>query len=204
TSSTSTSSTSTSSTSTSTSGSGSSNQSPPGAAVTGYTLYLPGDGTRDFSQSGAPYISGNLVIVNSEQVNALDGRGNFYSKGSIDVEGKSVSGGGTSKNVALFANGDVYLVTKGDSSFKGLVYTYGDFNSEIKQMNSSFVIQGSLIVAGKDPNTDPNGAYWDPGILNINQGNVDIKFDDSILNVLTYNQQGGSGYGFVIVSWHEF
>jgi len=76
-------------------------------------------------------------------------------------------------------------------------------------MNSSFMIQGSLIVAGKDPDTDPNGAYWDPGLLNINasngmKGNVNIKFDDSILNVLTYNQQGGTGYGFVIVSWHEF
>ncbi len=174
-----------------------------GAVVEGYTLYAPGNGTRDYTDAnaviGAPYLYGNMKVINDGTKDVIIGRGNFYARGVVSLKGKTISAGYSPEQVALISDGDISLNTTESSSFNGLVYTKGDFQASITGKNGALNIQGALIAAGKD--TDD--AIYDPGKLRVyNADTVNIVFDDSILSMFSYG--GGSGSGFIIASWHEF
>ena len=174
-----------------------------GAVVEGYTLYTPGNGTRDYTDitpdTGAPYKYGNMKVINDDTKDVIKGRGNFYSRGVISFEGKTIAAGYSPEQVALLSDGDINLDIKENAAFSGLVYTKGDFYSRVDGKN--LTIQGALIAAGKEY-TDPDYIY-DPGKLSVqNADEVKIIFDDTILSMFTYG--GGSANGFTIASWHEF
>ena len=194
-------------------GSGGHSGSPhlPGALVTGYTIHSPGDKvTRDTTKPGNPYKYGNISIINPSD-KAIEGQGNFYAEGNLDLISKTVVSGISTKKVAVYAWGDVNVKSNQDSIFDGLVFTNGDFNCNVTGSSKTLTINGALVVAGKDPNTffdpndsttgDPNGVAYDQGIMNIDTPNLVIKFDNSLLGALTYK---GGGTDFNVVSWHEF
>jgi len=170
------------------------------------SLYAPGDGTRDFSQDGAPYDYGNVNIYNfTTNDTVVSGEGNIYAMGGIHLEGKQIKSGFQGEkedDIALYSDGDIDIFTKDYTIFKGLIYTYGDFRAEVGNPNRDVLkIQGALIAAGKDPDTDPDGALYDPGLIDITASKVQIYLDDTVLGSLTLR---GSEYGFKILSWYEF
>lgn len=167
----------------------------------GYILYAPGNETRNFLSPGAPYEQGNIKIVSFPSCKILEGKGNIYVKGGLDMSGKTIDAGLTSEEVAIFSNGDIEILTKDDSLFKGLIYTYGDLKCKLNTPSKNFKLEGAIIVAGKDPVSDPAGAVYDPGEINMDADNVEIKFDDKVLGALDYS--GTGSLRLEIVSWHE-
>jgi len=99
-----------------------------GYIVNGHTLYTPGNGTRNYTDpnTGAPYIYGNMKIINANDKDVIVGRGNFYSRGEVSLKGKAISAGYSPEQVALLSDGDITLNTTETSAFNGLVYTKGD------------------------------------------------------------------------------
>lgn len=182
------------------------------------SIYLAGD-TNERYPTGA-YKYGNIeVICPSDKI--VEGEGNIYARGGIQLAGKEIDAGYLSENIALYADGDILLSTTNDTKFKGLIYTKGDFHCVINEnVNPStstdpnnpvdpnslpadkfkkFIVDGALIAAGKDPN-EPL-ADKDKGFLKLSAAEVDITIDDSVLGGLT---TGTGGTGLRVVSWHEF
>ena len=168
------------------------------------SLYLPGNGTRDFTGAEAPYYSGNLTI--SESTNKIiQGKGNIYAAGTINLESldtnPSTDTSGSNK-LDLYAEGDINIETSGNTMFRGLIYTLGDFYCNV-QNNKRFNLTGAILVAGKDPSTDPDGASFDRGLIDINAGEVDITFDDAYLSPLATAVEGASNE-FKVTCWYEY
>jgi len=198
---------------------------PPG--ITQASIYAPGDGSRDYTLADAPYNYGNVKIVyDVDDKKVLEGKGNIYSLGTIDIEGFTINAGQTSEDIALCASGDIKIRTEENTLFRGLVYTEGDFSATVDKVGTVnyekkgkrgkttvkidynyLNIEGALIAVGKDPNSaDPNvvmQSIFDPGEIDISSDLVKIKFDDTVLESL----KGGSGSSGTILkvqSWHEF
>jgi len=174
----------------------------------GINVYAPGEVIPD--PNTGKYNSGNLIISNSRENSAvLVGQGNIYSMGSIQIEGSSGSGIVTGldkgKGISLYSQGDIELCGKNDCIYRGLIYTCGDFKANIEQ---GFLVDGALIAAGKDPDSDIEG--YDPGCIDIKASNFYIRFDDRVLSSFKkYSFWGGagvpgSGGNFRVISWYEF
>ncbi|MEQ8172928.1 MAG: hypothetical protein ABRQ38_28855, partial [Candidatus Eremiobacterota bacterium] len=158
-----------------------------------------------------------LFYIFSTALPVVSGNGNIYSMGSINLEGATVESGNTD-NIALYSQGDITLNTTEGSDFRGLVYTTGNFHSnnvdpapifkcdlnfkDITLGQSSqcgnLTINGALIVAGQDPDNDPNGVY--PGLIDIKANELTINYDDSIPGLSTI--VGTDGYR--ILCWYDF
>lgn len=165
----------------------------------GISIYAPGDGERDFADNGK-YLHGSVIINTSDEV--LVGKGNIYAEGDITLKGKEMKAGAGTDDIALYAGGDINITVSDELNFNGLVYTLGDFVCKAKQVN----IYGAIMSAGKDPNTDPNGAVCDPGSMGIDAAGdaVKIYFDDSKLKAIAGSSGGGSTGAIRFLSWHEF
>ncbi|MEQ8169992.1 MAG: hypothetical protein ABRQ38_13955 [Candidatus Eremiobacterota bacterium] len=165
----------------------------------GISIYAPGDGERDFADKGK-YLHGSVLINTSDEV--LVGKGNIYAEGDITLKGKEMKAGAGTDDIALYAGGDINITVNDELNFNGLVYTLGDFVCDAKQVN----IYGAIMSAGKDPNTDPNGAVCDPGNMSIDATGdaVKIYFDDSKLKAIAGSSGGGSTGAIRFLSWHEF
>jgi len=194
--------------------------------ATSASIYAPGDGTRDYTaitgppyDDDAPYNTGNVnILYNATDTKVMEGQGNIFSFGTINVEGDEINAGLTSENIALFASGDINLTTHDDTLFRGLIYTQGDFRAEVELIGAVtykkkgkhkeggttvdykyLTIEGALIAVGQDPNSI-NGIY-DPGKIDISADRVNINFDDTVLESL---KGGSSDTEYKIQSWHEF
>jgi len=186
----------------------------------GGSLYAQGDVNEQYP-SGA-YKYGNIEIITPND-KILEGEGNVYARGGIQLSGKEIDAGYLSKDIALYSDGDILLSTTNDTKFKGLIYTKGDFHCVVNENidpyastdpnnpvdpNSfpvdkfkKFKVDGALIAAGKeqDPNFPLSAA--DPGTLYLSAAEVNIKINDAVLGGLT-SSTGGTG--LEVVSWHEF
>ncbi|MEQ8192017.1 MAG: hypothetical protein ABRQ39_28890, partial [Candidatus Eremiobacterota bacterium] len=178
----------------------------------GISLYADAP-DANWDTATSKYIYGNIDIDDDPDRikwdnwdKLVEGKGNIYAKGTIDLRGSVIDAGITSDDIALYAQGDINLDVKHDTNFKGLIYTNGDFNASVGKGWSawgSLSIEGALIAAGKsvkDGYTEEQVAT-DQGTIEAEADKISIKFDDSVLAPLTY---GGGAYALRILSWHEF
>jgi len=174
----------------------------------GTNLYAPGDGITD---TDGNYSSGNVDLC------YIEGKGNLYTMGTIYITGIGGEIGDDTNietGVALYSEGDITIIHSG-LTLNGLVYTRGDFifigyhgpapSMPIIRSITSLSINGAIIVAGKDPNEDPGG--FDPGNIIIGGvRDVNITFDDTVLEVINKYSGSGGGGGSIrtyrVVCWY--
>lgn len=171
------------------------------------TLYAPGNGERDFTQDGSPYHYGNVILKNSDG-DAITGKGNIYAEGTIELEGKkktdmaALTFTRNSDRLSLYSSGDIHInVSNGDAIFEGLIYTMGDFYCTVMK-NKKIKLTGAILVAGKDPSRDSEGASVDPGIMSLEGDEVTFQFDETFLSPLPSANSGGK-YGFKVIYWYK-
>ena len=109
------------------------------------SIYAPGDGTREYPTTSvadptieAPYMYGNVEVIDSPSSTkkVVEGKGCVYALGEIYIDGYEINAGQTSEDIALCAQGDISLITKDDTLFRGLVYTEGDFFCRVEKTGS--------------------------------------------------------------------
>ncbi len=169
--------------------------------LNGASLYAPGNGERDFRKDGGPYHYGNVILthVNDEPVT---GKGNIYAEGTVEIEGNSSKIKSGTDSIALYSSGDVTMnMGAGDAMFTGLVYSMGDFYCTVPK-DKKIKITGALLVAGKDPSRDPEGASVDPGVMSLEGNEVTFQFDETFLSPLP-SANSGVKYGFKVIYWYK-
>jgi hypothetical protein len=155
------------------------------------SLYAPGNGERDFTKDGGPYHYGNVILTNVDD-DPVTGKGNIYAEGTIKIEGNSSKIKSGTDSIALYSSGDISMnMSGGDAMFTGLIYSMGDFYCTVPK-DKKIKITGALLVAGKDPSRDPEGASVDPGIMSLEGNEVTFQFDETFLSPLPSANSGVS------------
>jgi len=159
----------------------------------------------DSKQPYTLFAPGNVVVNSGSSWSAeaiVSGKGNVYSMGTIDFEGRNIDVGVSTDSVALYAGEDINIRTEAETKFRGLIYALGNCNFTLDTSTgygspeASLSIEGAIIAAGYN---DPDG---NGGNLIINADRTTLTYDSTVLGQL--KASGGGTSGFTFLSWHEF